>query len=117
MENIQMMNFEGIYISCNIGEQVVELIYANKKLEAIQVFREGAGVDLKTAKDAVDSYCIRNEICNTDSKDETKIHNKTILFIIIVLLLLIYIFRDMIIDYIKNVLFIMASSRYEIPLV
>ena len=37
------------------SEQVKYLIMQNKKIDAIKVYREQTGVDLKTAKDAVDA--------------------------------------------------------------
>jgi len=57
MVNVPMMDFGGVYIPRELGEEVVRLIQKNNKVEAIRVLREGAGLDLRTAKEAVDLYC------------------------------------------------------------
>lgn len=57
MVNVPMMDFGGVYIPRELGEEVALLIQKNNKVEAIRVLREGAGLDLKTAKDTVDLYC------------------------------------------------------------
>lgn len=57
MVNVPMMDFGGVYIPRELGEEVALLIQKNNKVEAIRILREGAGLDLKTAKDTVDLYC------------------------------------------------------------
>ncbi len=110
MENVPMIEFEGLYIPRELAEHVIQYINENNNLEAIRLLREGAGVDLKNAKEAVDSYCKNNTICRPNSigRKKSKISVKRLLFIVFVLLL-VYIFRDIIIDYIKNALFKMMS--------
>ena len=57
MVNVPMMDFGGVYIPRELGEEVILLIQKNNKIEAIRVLREGAGLDLRTAKEAIDIYC------------------------------------------------------------
>ncbi len=44
----------------NLPPDVLEVIHANRKIEAIKLVREYHGLDLKEAKDAVEKYMLEN---------------------------------------------------------
>ncbi|MBY0327818.1 MAG: ribosomal protein L7/L12 [Gemmataceae bacterium] len=45
----------GVVINPGVDPQLIELVRAGKKIEAIKLYRESTGVGLKEAKDFVES--------------------------------------------------------------
>jgi len=56
MVNVPMMYFGNLYIPRELGECLIKLIEENNEIKALRLLRENAGIDLKSAKDAVDCY-------------------------------------------------------------
>jgi len=54
MVNVPMMYFGNLYIPRELGECLIKLIEENNEIKALRLLRENAGIDLKSAKDAVD---------------------------------------------------------------
>jgi hypothetical protein len=50
-----IINHLGIVMNSGVDPQIIELIQAGKKIEAIKLYRESTGVGLKEAKDFVES--------------------------------------------------------------
>ncbi|NBR07220.1 MAG: hypothetical protein EBT92_15845 [Planctomycetes bacterium] len=50
-----IINHLGIVMNSGVDPQIIELVQAGKKIEAIKLYRESTGVGLKEAKDFVES--------------------------------------------------------------
>lgn len=79
MVNVPMMHFGGLYIPRELGEGLIKLIEENNEIEAIRLLRENAGIDLKSAKNAVDCYKKENSLNgNKTSKKGKSLFQKLI---------------------------------------
>lgn len=99
MVNVPMMDFGGVYIPRELGECLIKMIENNNEIEAIKLLREKTGIDLKSAKNAVDSYKkIQGLNDNKESKKgKIRVSKAGIIVAIACLLVLAgFLFRDMI---------------------
>ncbi len=46
----------------NLNQDVIDAIKSGKKVNAIKLLRDSERIDLKKAKNIVDSYCLNNRI-------------------------------------------------------
>ena len=55
----------------NLSQDVIDAIKLGKKINAIKLLRDSQGVNLKEAKDIVDSYCLEHRISPSTSTGES----------------------------------------------
>lgn len=96
--DIDTIRIGGVVVLKEIGSRIISFLQSNNQTEAIKILRESAGLSLKDAKDAIDAY--------SGGKQEfvkAKIRvNKKIIWLIIILILLLQIFRTNIENYIDS---------------
>lgn len=96
--DIDTIRIGGVVVSKEIGSRIISFLQSNNQTEAIKILREYAGLSLKEAKDAIDAY--------SGGKQESvkaKIRvNKKIIWLIIISILLLQIFRTNIESYINS---------------
>ena len=94
-----MMDFGGLHIPRELGECLGKLIESHNEIEAIRLLRETMGIDLKTAKDAIDCYKKTNGLSDDREFQKGKIRVSKVGVIVVLICLLAlagFAFRDMI---------------------
>ena len=105
MVNVPMMHFGGLYIPRELGEGLIKLIEENNEIEAIRLLRENAGIDLKTAKNAVDCYKKENDFNEDNESQKGKgAFSRTgkMIIVICILILVGVVFRNMLYNAVES---------------